>query len=298
MDGGNVTSGHRVYEWSGATLGFVANRVYLDAMRSHWQRFVALVRTGDLSLGAGAVAFHTFLALMPLGAALLGAAAVVGGDSVAVARIERALDPVAPAAVRDFVTGLLTDSDRRIDGEWWLITVSAVAALFLGARAVMALQRGLAFATGYATRIGPSRRLAAMALTVAGGATLLVSGTLLVAGRSLFVFFAGWSGREVLVDLWRWLRIPVAASGLFGFILLCYRHAAPVPLPNAVAAAVAASIGVIGGSLGFGFYLSHAARFGAAFGTLGAVAAMLGWLYIAAWSILASAAVLGTEDAA
>ncbi|HEX5631130.1 MAG TPA: YhjD/YihY/BrkB family envelope integrity protein, partial [Acidimicrobiia bacterium] len=251
----------------------------------------------DLSLGAAAVAFRSFLALLPLVLALLGVGALLGGSTGTLDRIGRALDPVAPDAVETFLTGMLTDADRRLDGEWWLITIATLVALFLGSRAVVALQRALAAGpSASGLRSMRSRRPVAIALTVAGGITLLVSGTLIVAGRSLFVFLAGWTGQSMLLDLWRWLRLPLAAAGLFGFILLCYRYGPPRPLPRAVPAAALATAGVLLGSLGFRWYLSIAPRFGAALGTVGAVTALLGWLYVFAWSVLAAPALLATDD--
>lgn len=251
----------------------------------------------DLSLSAAAVAFHAFLALLPLVLALLGIGALLGGSSGALDRIEQALDPVAPEAVESFLTGLLTDANRRLDGEWWLITIATLAAVYLGSRAVVALQRALAAGPSAGElRSVRSRRPVAIALTVAGGVTLVVTGSLIVAGRSLFVFLAGWTGQAVLVDLWGWMRLPLAAAGLFGFILLCYRYGPPRPLPRAIPAAALATGGVLLGGLGFRWYLSIAPRFGAAVGTVGAVTALLGWLYVFAWSVLAAPALIAMDD--
>lgn len=264
----------------------------LDAVRRR-------LTSGELSLGAAAVAFHTFVAILPLALAMLGLGALLGGDQLAVERIGRALDPVAPDAVKQFLTGLVTDADHRLGGEWWVIAGATIAALFLGSRAVVALQRALAFGPSVGSlRTIRSRRLVAIGLTLAGGVSLMITGTLLVAGRSLFVFLSQWSGHPVLLDMWRWLRYPLTAAGLFGFILLCYRYGPPRPLPRAAAAAALASAGVLLGSLAFGLYLSVAPRLGAAFGTVGAVTALLGWLYVAAWSILGAAAFMAADEEA
>lgn len=256
-----------------------------------WRR----LRTGNLTLNAAAVAYHAFLALVPLTFAFLAVAAAIGRDQEAVARIARALDPIAPQAVSDFITGLLVDADRRIDGAWWVAALSILVSLFLGSRAVVALQRALAVVVGRVEVRRPvSLRLVSMTLTIAGGLGLLLTGTLLVAGRSVFAFLAGWSGHPIVLDLWAWLRIPVATSGLFGFLLLIYRYGPPVPLPRSVLGAAVATVGVAVGSLGFGWYLGLAPGLGAAFGTLGAVAVALVWLYLGAIAILAGA-IVATE---
>lgn len=265
-------------------------------MDAKWRRQWRRVMSDEVSIGAAAVAFHAFLALVPLGMALLGGAALIGGDRVAVDRLGRALDPVAPPAVREFLTGILADADRHIHGEWWVIGGSVAVALFLGSRAMVALQRVLGSGSPtIAVRTRRSRRWVAVALTAAGSVAVLLTGALLVAGRSLFVFLAHWAGRPALVALWTWLRLPIAVAGLFGFLLLCYHFAPPQPVPRAARAAALATAGVIVGSAAFSVYLGWAPRLGAAFGTLGAVVAALTWLYLGAWSILAAVIVAGAE---
>lgn len=267
-------------------------------MDSQWRRRWRRITSDEVSIGAAAVAFHAFLALAPLGMALLGGAALIGGDRAAVERLGRALDPVAPPAVREFLTGILSDADRHIHGEWWVIGGSVGVALFLGSRAMVALQRVLGSGSaGIAVRPRRSRRWVAVALTAAGSVAVLLTGALLVAGRSLFVFLAHWAGWPALVDLWTWLRLPVAVSALFGFLLLCYHFAPPQPVPRAVRAAVLGSGGVLVGSVAFRLYLGWAPRLGAAFGTVGAVVAALTWLYLGAWSILAAVHLAGEDPA-
>jgi membrane protein len=253
-----------------------------------WRR----LKAADLSINAAAVAFHTFLAMVPLGVALLAVGALVGDDAAAVARISRALDPIAPDAVTRFITELLVDSSARVRGEVWLLVVSVVVALALGSRAIVALQRALAKAENRIEVRGAFQlRLVSLGLTVAGGMSLIVTGSLLVAGRSLFEFLSHLSGFGGMLDLWVWLRIPVATVGLMAFLLACYRFGPPKPVPRAGLAALVGTVGVVLGSALFGVYLGRAAALGATFGSLGAVAAALIWLYLGAVAILAGAVV-------
>lgn len=252
------------------------------------------VRFSDLSVNAAAVAYNAFLGLVPLTLALIGMAAVVGRDAAAVARVERALQPIAPDAVTEFITELMVDAGARVGGSsLWLIVVSALVTLFLGSRAVVTLQRTLATVEQRVEARPPLQlRLVGIALTVAGGISLMLASSLLVAGRHLFQFLAGLTGVEGLIDLWRWLRVPVAAVGLYLFLLAFYRWGPPRPLPKAWLAALVATGGVILGSLGFGLYLSLAPEMGATFGALGAVAVALVWLYVGAMAILVGGVVV------
>jgi len=245
-------------------------------------------READLGIAAAAVAYNAFLALVPLGLAMLGFAAFVGESDVALERVENTLATLAPEEVREFITGLLLESEARVGGQQgWLIIGSMVVALFLGSRAVVAMQKALA-QVEYRTEKRPlmQMRLVAIALTLGGGLALLMTSTLLVVGGDLIDFLVGLTGFGALDTIWAWLRIPVSAGGLFVFLLAFYRWGPPEPLPKSWLAALVGTIGALAASLTFGMYLSLAPALGATFGVLGAVAAALVWLYLGAFAIL------------
>ncbi|MEX2323321.1 MAG: YihY/virulence factor BrkB family protein [Acidimicrobiia bacterium] len=251
------------------------------------------LRAADLSVGAAAVAYNAFLAMVPLSLAVVGVAAMFGDDAAAVARVEAALYPIAPEAVVTFVTSLMTDTAGRVgDGGVVLVVVSLLISLFLGSRAVVALQRSLAVVAG-GSEIRPplQMRLVGLALTVAGGLALVVTSVALVAGGALFAFLARLAGWEPIERLGTLLGLPLAAAGVFGFLMLFYVFGPSIPVPRAGVAALVGVVGIVGGSLGFSLYLALAPGLGATFGTLGAVAVALVWLYLGALSVLAGAVV-------
>jgi membrane protein len=256
------------------------------------------LRQADLSIAAAAVAYNGFLALVPLAVAMVGIAAIVGGDASAVERVERALDPIAPEEVTDFVLSLMIDADARLGGgEIWLIAGSGLVALFLGSRAVVAMQRGLALVEGTVeARPALQMRLVGVALTVAAGVSLILTSIVLVAGRGLFAFVGGLVGWEGITSLWAWLRLPVAGLGLYAFLLAFYSWGPPEPVTRPRLAALTGTGGIVVGSLGFGWYLSMSPALGATFGILGAVAVALVWLYIGALSMLAGAVLAHAVD--
>jgi membrane protein len=282
-EGGRIGSGKRR-----ATMGAVFTTV-----RDHALALRRRVRDSGLSLHAAAVAYHAFLALVPLTLALLGIAGLVGQSAAAVERLERALEPVVPESVVEFIIGLMTEAGERVGGsKGAFILVTAVIALYLGSRAMVALQRALGAVDHQAeVRGGASIRLVAIGLTIAGGLTLLITSLLLVAGREIFEFLGNLFGVGSLADLWAWLRVPISALGLFGFLFALYTFGRPRPLPRAWLAALVATGVALLGSLGFGFYLSAAPDLGPTFGTLGAVAVALVWLYVGALAILFGAVV-------
>lgn len=255
-----------------------------------WQRIV----DADLSINAAAVAYNAFLALVPLGLALLGVASLFGRSADALEGVTSSLAVVAPAEVVDFVEQLLVETGERLgDTAGWVIGLSVVVALFLGSRAVVALQKALgAVENRTEARRGTALRLVAIALTLAAGITLLGASLLLVIGGRAIEFLAEWSGAGWLTWVWAWLRIPVAAVGLFVFLLVFYRFGPPKPLPRAPLAALVGTLGTLIVSLGFGRYLAIAPDLGPTFGVLGAVAVALVWLYLGTMAILLGAVVV------
>ena len=253
-------------------------------LRGLWRTF----KDADLSILAAAVAYNAFLALVPLTLALVGVASIVGGDENALDRIESTLTVVAPEAVVDFIVSLLRDAEVRVGGASWLFIIGSIlVALFLGARAVVALQKALAIVEDQTEqRPATQMRLVAVALTVAGGTALLLTSFLLIAGQALSEFIAELISFSALETVWAWLRIPVSSLGLFFFLLAFYRWGPPSPLPKAWLAALVATAGAVLASLGFGAYLSVSPELGATFGVIGAVAVALVWLYLGAFAIL------------
>lgn len=265
--------------------------------QSAWRTVAGLserLRQSGLSINAAAVAYNAFLALVPLAFAMLGIAAAIGQSDSAVERIGSTLEPIVPGTVNSFITDLLIDAGERVGGgSVWLVLGSVALAVFFGSRAVVALQKALA-AVEERTERRPAfqMRLVAMGLTIGGGMALALTSILLVTGRRLVEFVAEFAGNDLILDLWIWLRVPMAAAGLYGFVIALYRFGPPEPLPRSGLAALVATVGAVVGSLGFGLYLGASPELGATFGVLGAVAVALVWLYVGAMAILLGAVVV------
>ena len=96
----------------------------------------------------------------------------------------------------------------------------------------------------------------------------------------------------MFVDLWAWLRFPVALLLLAAVLSVVYRFgpdaesAYRLVTPGATLAVVAWTIA----SLGFSVYVATFADYGATYGSLGAAIGLLFYLYLSA-----SAMLLGAE---
>src|SRR5215217_5226462 len=136
------------------------------------------------------------------------------------------------------------------------------------------------------------------ALSLAFGPVLalmvIVSIGLMLIGPQLVERIAELVGlNELFVELWGWLRFPVALSLLGVVLSLVYRFG-----PNAkqrfrtvvVGAALAVVLWAIS-SVGFSFYLANFANYGLTYGSLGAAVGLLFYLYLCASVVLLGAEV-------
>lgn len=268
-----------------------------DEAKPGWRR--VLVKAKDrvagsrVSLHAAAVAYNVFLAMVPLALALVSAGAFIGQSEAAMSRVRDTLEAIAPAAVTDFVLNLFGEAEQRLGGEQgWAAAVSLLVSFYLGSRAVVALQQAVAETGGIGgvgVRRGWRLRAVAFALTLGGGLAFLVLSVLLVFGGRLVEFLEELTGFGALGTLWAWLRIPLAAAGIYLFLLAFYRWGPPRPVARGWLAALLGTGGAIMASLVFGLYLALAPGLGATFGVLGAVAIALVWLYAGAFAILLGA---------
>jgi membrane protein len=121
---------------------------------------------------------------------------------------------------------------------------------------------------------------------------MIVSVGLMLIGPQLVERIAELVGlNELFVELWGWLRFPVALSLLGVVLSLVYRFG-----PNAkqrfrtvvLGAALAVVLWAIS-SVGFSFYLANFANYGVTYGSLGAAVGLLFYLYLSASVVLLGA---------
>ena len=255
-----------------------------------WQR----LRRADVMLYAAAVAFNSFFALVPLMLVAVAAASFLGRNLDALDRTLESVELFAPAAVTDVIRDVIIDVENQLDGrQTALVIIGALAALFIGSRAVMAMQRALARVEGQVEhRPRWEVRLTSIALTVAAGTALVGTTFLLVLGGAFSDFIEDKTGIGLLAVLFEFLRIPLASLGLFVFLRVFYHWGPPEPLPAAGTAALVATTGTVAASLLFGWYLSQAAELGTTVGALGGFAFALLWLYIGALATIIGAAIV------
>jgi membrane protein len=200
--------------------------------------------------------------------------------------VERGRDQIQP------LMGMIEQAQRRATGE--LLFFGIGVALW----SVSAVARTLTEAFNVAYQVPESRRWWKMLLlSLAFGPFLAVLAAvaivLMLIGPQLVERIAEMVNLdELFVNLWGWLRFPVALSLLGAVLSILYRFGPNTEqrfrsvVPGAALAVVAWAIV----SVGFSVYLAEFANYGLTYGSLGAAVGLLVYLYLSASVVL-----LGTE---
>lgn len=267
----------------------LADRIREWPVVRFWLRFSA---AGPTVL-AGAIAYNIIFALVPGGIVLLTAASFFGKTEEAQAETVRVLSLIAPGDVAEFINAALVAASEIVGGrEGIVIAAGALVALWAGTRGVLTIMRVLSRVEGIdEDRPWWETRLIATGLTVAVGLALLLSSVLIIAGGAISDWLneltdVTWPG-----SLWGALRLPLASGGVLGFFWLLYRFGPPRRLPGTWLAAVMATAGMVGSSLGLQYYMDRAGGLGGTFAVFGAVGLLLLWLYIVSYLVLISGSV-------
>jgi membrane protein len=144
------------------------------------------------------------------------------------------------------------------------------------------------------SRPGWQRSVLTVVLGPALALLVIAAMGLMLIGPRLAERLAGLVGLdEAVAVLWAWLRLPVALILLAIVLSLVFRLVpnAHQPYRLVVPGAVLAIIAWALTSLGFSFYLSNFADYGATYGSLGAAIGLLFYLYLSACVVLFGAEV-------
>jgi membrane protein len=253
------------------------------------RRMIENAQEDDILGEAAKMAYFFFLSLFPLVVLLLTLTQQIGGVD-AFARISESVRRTVPEYAWTFVDDLITEVSTR--GQPELLSASLVLALWASSSGVASLMRGLnAMYNVKDPRPWITRRLLAVGI-------LLCSVVLIVLGSAAFVpvtqqlFSGGFS------NAWPYLRWPAGFLFLAMTAWLSYRY---LPArgariggpPTLVGAALASTLWLLIW-YAFSVYITHVARYGRLYGTVGAVIVLLIWFYLSALVLLVGGEVAAT----
>ena len=245
----------------------------------------------ELDLISAGVAFYGFLAIFPAIAAVIAIWGVVFDPSVIRTQVELLrgfLPPEALLLVSTQVDALL---DAPSSSLRWATVFSTLFALWSARAGVAALIRGLNAVHHLPNRAGHYHQLRALVMTLAlvglamSAMTVAVIGPLLIAALPLEID---------QVQTLHWLNLGLGLVLVVAAVSLAYRFG-----PNRLGTrppifTIGLLVAVVLWALaarGFVLYLANFPAYNRIYGSIGAVVALLFWLYVSSYAVLLGAAV-------
>lgn len=277
------------------TIGNTSSRG-ADA-RSPWHMPIAawrevLVRcwreasSDNLGLIAAGVAFYGFLAIVPLLAATLLTYGIFAEPRTVLGHIEALTHIVPEAAAASVGEQLLRLSISSDSAKGWGVLVSLTIALFGACNGAGAIIIALNIAYEEDEKRGFVRlNLVALALTIAAVAGAIFSAFALAAlGAAIGAETGGAASGAIKVVTYALITLAAACAAATLYRFGPSRRAAKwVWLsPGSLFSGVA----WLGLTAGFGAYARYIGKFDATYGSLGAIVALLTWLYLASYVLL------------
>jgi membrane protein len=263
-------------------------------MRAVWQvasGVLSGVPERNLDLIAAGVAFYAMLAMFPGVAALIALFGMMADPDLIqdqVIFLKAFLPPEAYALLNTQLTRLIAARDSTLG----LTTVlSSGIALWSTRAAVGALTRGLNAAYGTSPRAGVRGLFWSLFLTAALVAVSLAALVSIVVAPIVLKIFPQGRLYEAILLVSNWTLVGAITMGMIGLI---YRYAPNHPgrRPRWLSAgAVLAMVIWAAASAVFSLYLRNFGSYNEIYGSIGAVIALLMWLFISAFSVLLGAAV-------
>lgn len=258
--------------------------------------FYNAVNARNTGLLAAGVAFFALLAVFPAIAAFISVFGVFSDPNVLNDQLSLWQDLIPPAAytlMSNQINRLIWANEGVLG---WAGLASALIALFLARRGVDAMLIGLC-----AIHRTPRRKGLAHAASVA----LITFGMLLVGVVALLSFFVVpiilqflplGNAQAILVEVSRW----VLSLGLVALWIWVFYRIGPNRKEGQIwiwrPGLVLAMVLWISASAGFSYYISNFGDYNEIYGSIGAVIALLMWLYISAYSVLLGAVLNATLE--
>lgn len=259
---------------------------FISAAIAVWARLAE----HNISVLSAAVAFYSFLSIFPAIAALVSLYGLVA-DTDDIVRQLNALQVILPDEATALISGRLMALEQGTRPPFGVgLMVSIGISIWSARYATGTLMTALNVTYGVSEERGIVLfNVVALSLTVAL-IVLAGSAVILIAVLPLLLSYlpipTGWQAAAM------WIRWPLLVCMIIAIIALLYRYAPNRSQPRwdlASAGGLLATTGLIAGSYAFSTYVNTFAAYQTTYGSLGAVAVLMTWLWVAAYSILAGA---------
>ena len=250
---------------------------------------LAMADQANLGLIAAGVAFFAMFAIFPALAAIIAVFGLVADPSIVESQLELMRDVIPTEAFYLFDAQISRLLGARADTLGWATALSTGVALWSARAGVAALMRGLNAIKGEPNRGGIGHSAVALLLTICLVGIAVIALLIVVIAPIVLAFLPLGGVAALALEAIRWsvaLFILLAALGLL------YRFG-----PNTVdvrtgwvsPGAIVVVVVWIAASVGFSAYLRNFGSYNEVYGSIGAVIALLMWLYISAYLVLLGA---------
>lgn len=248
------------------------------------------IGTNNLSLIAAGVAFYSMLSVFPALAALIAVLSLIADPVVVITQMEE-YRGLMPDAVYDIlnrqIVALVSASSGTLG---WAGAVSLGVALWSARAGVGAMMHGLNVVYAREGRSSFKHYLRALLLTASLLGVGIVSVLTIVITPIVLAFFPLGPLASFALELLRWM---IAIVVIFGGIGLLYRfgpNRKGIKIGWLTPGAVMAGTSWAMMSIVFSYYVKHFGNYNEVYGSIGAVIAMLVWLWLSSFLVLLGAA--------
>lgn len=242
-----------------------------------------------ISLTAAGVAFFGMLSLFPALAALIAILSLIADPDVVVMELE-AFRTLMPEDVYEIlnaqIVGLVSTSSNRLG---WAGLLSILLAWWSARAGVGAMMHGLNVVYGLQSRASWRHYLRAMMLTAALVAVGIVALLTVVVAPIALALLPFGNLVSFLLDALRWV---IGVAVIFGGIGLLYRfgpNRSGISIGWLTPGAVFSGVAWVVVSVAFSYYVAQFGNYNEVYGSIGAVMAMLMWLWISSFVVLIGA---------
>jgi membrane protein len=245
-----------------------------------------------VSISAGSLAYHWFLALIPALIAILGVLALVRVSPHFVTHVTHAVEKGLPPGVGTVFTAAVKAAATRKSGSLMAVIIGVVVAIWSASGGMSALQQALDIAYEVpvdrkflARRIHAFPLMAATLVLGGVGAALVILGAPIGAGIEGHVPLHGLAFL-VIWTIVRWGVTLITITGLFSFFYFVGPNRESPRWQWVSVGGVFATIVFLAASLGFSFYVTRFGSYGKTYGTFAGVAILIFWLYLTGLAVL------------
>lgn len=244
-----------------------------------------------MGLIAAGVAFYGIFSMFPAMAALIAVFGLISDPAVVRSEIAL-LDEFIPTMVYDLIlsqlTQLLSTSSSTLG---WATLVSVGVALWSARAGVSAVVQGLNAIYDIPNRSGLRHEMVSILMTLALMAIAVLALVSIVVAPIVLTLFPPLPTTALVLEVMRWGAVLLVVISALTIIYRYGPNRSRRDLRWLTPGTFTVLVLWFASSWGLSYYLGNFNRYNEVYGSIGAVIAMLLWLYLSAWLVLAGAAI-------